>query len=230
MKESGRDLRRGATAAGGHGHDGDRRAGERLLTDGPFMETKEHLLGFYLLDVPDLDTALDWAARMPIMRYGTVEVRPVVERHAEWQTALAIDAGPADARTGLPGRVERGRGDAGPPARRPAGRRGRGRRGIRRRRPAWPRDGVPPKPGAWLTLTAWRKAVDQLRDRQCAPSAHGLYPVLADLTAAAAGAAPDPGGAGRWTDDRLGLIFACCHPGAGPGGTGRADAALRRRA
>ena len=39
------------------------------------METKEHLLGFYLIDVPDLDTALDWAARMPIMRYGTVEVR-----------------------------------------------------------------------------------------------------------------------------------------------------------
>jgi hypothetical protein len=60
---------------------------ERLLTDGPFMETKEHLLGFYLLDVPDLDTALDWAARMPVMRYGTVEVRPVVEG-AEWQKAL----------------------------------------------------------------------------------------------------------------------------------------------
>jgi hypothetical protein len=60
---------------------------ERLLTDGPFMETKEHLLGFYLLDVADLDTALAWAARMPIMRYGTVEVRPVVEG-AEWQKAL----------------------------------------------------------------------------------------------------------------------------------------------
>ena len=55
------------------------RAGERLLTDGPFIETKEHLLGFYLLDVPDLDTALDWAAKMPIMRYGTVEIRPVLE-------------------------------------------------------------------------------------------------------------------------------------------------------
>src|ERR1700722_9751300 len=61
--------------------------GERLLTDGPFMETKEHLGGFYLIDVPDLDAALDWAARMPIMRYGTVEVRPVVEG-TEWQKAL----------------------------------------------------------------------------------------------------------------------------------------------
>jgi hypothetical protein len=62
-------------------------AGERLLTDGPFIETKEHLLGFYLVDVPDLDTALNWAARMPIMRYGTVEVRPVRVGVA-WQKAL----------------------------------------------------------------------------------------------------------------------------------------------
>jgi len=63
------------------------RPDERLLTDGPFMETKEHLLGFYLVDVPDLDTALAWAARMPVVRYGSVEVRPVVEG-AEWQKAL----------------------------------------------------------------------------------------------------------------------------------------------
>ena len=54
------------------------RGGERLLTDGPFVETKEHLLGFYLIDVPDLDTAIDWAARMPHMRHGAVEVRPVM--------------------------------------------------------------------------------------------------------------------------------------------------------
>jgi hypothetical protein len=61
--------------------------GERLLTDGPFMETKEHLGGFYLIDVPDLDTALEWAAKMPIMRYGTVEVRPVKEGQA-WRAGL----------------------------------------------------------------------------------------------------------------------------------------------
>jgi hypothetical protein len=63
------------------------RGGERLLTDGPFIETKEHLLGFYLLDVPDLDAALDWAARMPIMRYGSVEVRPVEEGQA-WRAPM----------------------------------------------------------------------------------------------------------------------------------------------
>jgi len=61
--------------------------GERLLTDGPFMETKERLGGFYLIDVPDLDSALDWAAKMPVMRYGTVEVRPVREG-AAWQAGL----------------------------------------------------------------------------------------------------------------------------------------------
>jgi hypothetical protein len=61
--------------------------GERLLTDGPFMETKEHLLGFYEINVPDLDTALDWAAKMPVMRYGTVEVRPVREGQA-WRAGL----------------------------------------------------------------------------------------------------------------------------------------------
>jgi hypothetical protein len=64
------------------------RAGERLLTDGPFVETKEHLLGFYLVDVPDLSTAVEWAARMPIVRRGTVEVRPVV-RDVEWRSVLA---------------------------------------------------------------------------------------------------------------------------------------------
>jgi hypothetical protein len=63
------------------------RGGERLLTDGPFIETKEHLLGFYLVDVPDLDTALDWAARMPLIRSGTVEVRPVI-RNVPWREVL----------------------------------------------------------------------------------------------------------------------------------------------
>jgi len=49
----------------------------RSVSDGPFIETKEHLLGFYLIEASGLDTALDWAARMPHVRRGTVEVRPV---------------------------------------------------------------------------------------------------------------------------------------------------------
>jgi hypothetical protein len=54
------------------------RGGERLLTDGPFADTKEHLLGFYVIDVPSLDAALDWAAKVPNVRTGSVEVRPIL--------------------------------------------------------------------------------------------------------------------------------------------------------
>ncbi|MCW3013201.1 MAG: hypothetical protein JWO02_293 [Solirubrobacterales bacterium] len=54
------------------------RDGERLVTDGPFAETKEWLGGYYLIDVPDLDTALDWASKMPNITYGSVEVRPIL--------------------------------------------------------------------------------------------------------------------------------------------------------
>jgi hypothetical protein len=51
---------------------------ERLLTDGPFAETKEQLGGFYLLECKDLDEALVWAARIPEAKTGAVEVRPVM--------------------------------------------------------------------------------------------------------------------------------------------------------
>ena len=51
--------------------------GHTKVLDGPFAETKEQLGGYYLIDVPDRDAALSWAARCPGGRYGTVEVRPV---------------------------------------------------------------------------------------------------------------------------------------------------------
>ena len=54
------------------------RDGETLTTDGPFAETKEQLAGYYLLEVETLDDALEWAARIPSARIGTIEVRPVV--------------------------------------------------------------------------------------------------------------------------------------------------------
>ncbi|MEV0994056.1 YciI family protein [Nonomuraea sp. NPDC050202] len=55
-------------------------SGERTVTDGPFAETREVLGGFYVIDVPDLDVALDWAARCPGARGGgSVVVRPVAE-------------------------------------------------------------------------------------------------------------------------------------------------------
>jgi hypothetical protein len=55
------------------------RDGETRIIDGPFAETKEFLGGYYILDCPDLDTALGWAARMPNIHYGTTEVRPVLD-------------------------------------------------------------------------------------------------------------------------------------------------------
>ena len=54
------------------------RDGETVVSDGPFAETKEILGGYYLIDVPDLDAALGWAAKMPNITYGSVEVRPVM--------------------------------------------------------------------------------------------------------------------------------------------------------
>ena len=55
------------------------RDGETQIIDGPFAETKEFLGGYYILDCPDLDTALGWAAKMPNIHYGTIEVRPVLD-------------------------------------------------------------------------------------------------------------------------------------------------------
>ena len=55
------------------------RDGETLTTDGPFAETREQLGGFYLVDCKDLDEAIEVAARIPDVRRGAIEVRPVME-------------------------------------------------------------------------------------------------------------------------------------------------------
>jgi hypothetical protein len=55
------------------------RDGERMLTDGPFAETKEQLGGFYLLECNSLDEAIEWAAKIPGAQFGSVEVRPVMK-------------------------------------------------------------------------------------------------------------------------------------------------------
>jgi len=55
------------------------RDGKALVTDGPFAETREQLGGYFLIDAKDLDQAIAIAARIPMARKGTVEVRPVIE-------------------------------------------------------------------------------------------------------------------------------------------------------
>jgi hypothetical protein len=59
------------------------RNSKRLVTDGPFAETREQLLGYYLIEVKDLDAAITIAARIPGGPTGGVEIRPLVERPAQ---------------------------------------------------------------------------------------------------------------------------------------------------
>jgi len=67
------------------------RGGETEITDGPFATTKEVLAGYYVLECADLDEALKQAARLPVARWGTVEVRPMMPPE-EW-LQRARDAG-----------------------------------------------------------------------------------------------------------------------------------------
>jgi hypothetical protein len=55
------------------------RNGKRLVTDGPFAETREQLGGYFLIDAKDLDEAITVAGRIPAAQKGTVEIRPVIE-------------------------------------------------------------------------------------------------------------------------------------------------------
>ncbi len=54
------------------------RTGKRLVTDGPFAETREQLGGYYLIEAKDLDEAIDIASRVPPVKVGTIEIRPVM--------------------------------------------------------------------------------------------------------------------------------------------------------
>ena len=56
--------------------------GKSQVLDGPYVESKEQIGGFYLIDVPDLDSAISWAARCPASSHGVVEVRPIWARSA----------------------------------------------------------------------------------------------------------------------------------------------------
>ncbi len=82
----GEALGKGGVAAGGAGLNSHATAttlrlrdGKRHVQDGPYASTKEQLGGFFIVDVPDLDTALDWAARCPGAPTGVIEVRPLLE-------------------------------------------------------------------------------------------------------------------------------------------------------
>ena len=66
------------------------REGKPLITDGPFAETREQLGGYFLIEAKNADEAAAVAARIPMARLGTVEVRPIVEL-----SGLPVDSGPS---------------------------------------------------------------------------------------------------------------------------------------
>jgi hypothetical protein len=55
------------------------KSGKAETMDGPFAETREHLGGYYVIDVPDLDAALTYAALIPSAHFGTIEIRPLMD-------------------------------------------------------------------------------------------------------------------------------------------------------
>jgi hypothetical protein len=64
-----------------------RASGELVIQDGPFADTKEQLGGTFVVDVPDLDAAIEWASRAPSAAWGHVEIRPTATRFVDgsWQ-------------------------------------------------------------------------------------------------------------------------------------------------
>ena len=173
----------------------DNRDREAMVTDGPFLESKEYLGGF--LDhrgarprrgaqarrrrVEGLQPQ-DRGAAVPVNR---VDVREAVARahHEEWARVVAavtrrfgdLDIAEEAAAEAFAIAVER-----------------------------WPADGVPRNPGAWLTTTANRKAIDRLRRENKRDDKHKEAQMVYDDDP------PEPLGA--IDDDRLRLIFTCCHP------------------
>ena len=67
-------------------------SGELVVQDGPFADTKEQLGGTFVIDVPDLDAAIDWAKRAPSVAWGHVEIRPTATRYVDgsWQGAQPV--------------------------------------------------------------------------------------------------------------------------------------------
>jgi hypothetical protein len=66
--------------------------GKPQVLDGPYADSKEQLGGFHIIDVPDLDAALSWAARSPTSMHGVVEVRPIRDKTiSDWIAELATE-------------------------------------------------------------------------------------------------------------------------------------------
>ena len=198
-------------------HLGRRARRRRIVTDGPFAETKEHLAGYYLIEAADLDAAIDAAARIPgaTHRDGRGEADPGARLSGATPAADARDA------VALAFREDYGRALA-------TLIRVLGDFDLAEEAVAdaylvalerWPVDGIPDNPGAWITTTARNRAIDRVRRaRRFADKAGTIVRDAADDADRAANAmlmaaedemSPIP-------DDQLRLIFTCCHPALAP--------------
>jgi RNA polymerase sigma-70 factor (ECF subfamily) len=176
----------------------DGRADTPIFTDGPYLESKEYIAGFWVVRAADLDAALALATRASQACQRKIEVRPAGGR---WTCSRSTP--PSRACTATSGArvvaslmrrfgnldlAEEVAADAFAAA-------------VER----WRSDGLPPNPGAWIiTTTATRNAIDRLRREGRRDAKHQEAAMLNDVGARGPTSAVE--------DDRLRLIFTCCHP------------------
>ena len=184
-------LRRRAARRRPRRRSSGRTDGDVLVTDGPYIEGKEHVGGFTVVEAPDLDAALEWGRRYaelhrPADRGAPVPVtRPAVETvfREHYGRAVAvlvrllgdIDAAEEAVQDAFVTAVAR-----------------------------WPVDGVPPSPAGWIITTARNRAIDRLRREGSRADRYAQAALLHGE--------PEPVEEGPVPDDRLRLVFTCCHP------------------
>jgi hypothetical protein len=62
-----------------------RKQGKTSVLDGPFADTKEQFAGYFMIDVPGIDEAIEWAVRCPSSAYGSIEIRPMWDKEGNWE-------------------------------------------------------------------------------------------------------------------------------------------------
>ena len=191
------------------------RGDETLVTDGPFVETKDVVGGFTLIDCADLRRGDRHRRPAPVRALrdhrGPTGLGAVTD-----EVEAAVAAAFRDEWTQVVATLIRQTGDwdlAEDCA----------QEAFATALDRWRRDGIPTRPGAWLTTTARNRATDHLRRQAVGRDK------LAEVAALVA-ADGTPGDAYDVQDDRLRLIFTCCHPALDFDSSGRPDAACRRRA
>ena len=162
----------------------------------PFAETKEQLGGYYLIDVASLDEALEWAAKVPSARLGSIEVPPGSGHAGRGWSARIVEGVFREQHGRVIATLIRVLGDfelaedAVQDAYATA---------LER----WPIDGIPANPAAWIVTTARNRAIDRIRrERTLERKTAQLYEQDA----------LDEDDVSPIPDERLSLIFTCCHP------------------